>query len=78
MIKKYLIIGIIVIAGIILLIITGSLEFKISLIGCRTYFDGCNTCEVVNGFVTSCTELGCPAIREEPRCLEKKSNPSAL
>ena len=40
---------------------------------CVSWFDGCNTCEVVNGEITICTELPCPPTYdeyEEPKCLE--------
>ncbi|MBP9702970.1 hypothetical protein KBD69_04760 [Candidatus Woesebacteria bacterium] len=28
-------------------------------LGCTTWFDGCNTCSVVNGVATGCTKKGC-------------------
>lgn len=37
---------------------------------CEIWFDGCNTCLIVNNRPSTCTELPCPSINnEEPNCL---------
>lgn len=35
---------------------------------CASWFDGCNTCQVVNGTITSCTQMMC-SLPQPPRCL---------
>ena len=35
--------------------------------GCVTWFDGCNTCQVVNGAIQSCTLMLCME-QSEPHC----------
>ena len=37
--------------------------------GCNLWFDGCNTCEVINGEVGACTKKACIEY-EKPGCLE--------
>ena len=40
---------------------------------CLTWFNGCNTCQVVDGKVTQCTLMECsPDVKEESKCLEYK------
>lgn len=37
---------------------------------CTSWFDGCNTCMVVDGELGGCTRMACPAAAlEEPKCL---------
>lgn len=44
---------------------------EIDLKNCKTYYDGCNTCELVNEEMGSCTERYCePQEYEQPKCLE--------
>jgi len=53
-------------------------ESGVDLTNCKSYFDGCNTCSVVNGEIEMCTEIGCefiddngnPTEKPEPECLE--------
>ncbi len=45
------------------------------LTNCKTYFDGCNTCSVVEGSLQGCTEKACESVDgssayKEPECLE--------
>ena len=50
----------------------------LDLTNCKTYFDGCNTCSIIDGEIEGCTEIGCefvdtednPTERPEPECLE--------
>ena len=35
---------------------------------CISWFDGCNTCEVINGEIGPCTKKGCKEY-EKQRCL---------
>ena len=34
-------------------------EEGIDLTNCKIYFDGCNTCSIVNGEIEGCTEIAC-------------------
>lgn len=63
--KKIIIIGLLI--G--LVILTGCIKTTTPLNKCTKYFDGCNTCMVVDGEVTGCTEMYCE-VYEEPKCLE--------
>ncbi len=45
------------------------LEDKQPHADCVRWYDGCNTCEVLDGEILSCTEIGCQAYNE-PKCLE--------
>jgi len=39
--------------------------------GCTSWYDGCNTCTVVEGELAACTLMYCsPEAMEEPKCLE--------
>ncbi|MBI1969853.1 hypothetical protein HYS48_04115 [Candidatus Woesearchaeota archaeon] len=42
---------------------------------CTSWFDGCNTCEVVNGQIRVCTKKAC-TIYEKPKCLVYSTQPS--
>jgi len=42
---------------------------QIDITNCTNYFDGCNTCDVIDGTITSCTESICETAAE-PQCLE--------
>lgn len=44
------------------------LEEEKLLADCTSWFDGCNTCEVVNGQIRACTKKQCVNYKE-PRCL---------
>lgn len=46
---------------------------EIDLEKCSVYYDGCNTCSVVDGKLWSCTERYCIQ-KDEPKCLEEKSS----
>jgi len=37
-------------------------------VNCVKWYDGCNTCEVVSGTITACTEMACQTYAE-PKCL---------
>ena len=39
-----------------------------SSVDCTSWFDGCNTCEVINGKIGQCTKKSCMEY-EKPRCL---------
>lgn len=68
MAKKIIIIGIML--G--LLLVTGcstKSNESIDLSNCKKYFDGCNTCAVVDGKITACTEKAC-GVYQEPKCTE--------
>ncbi len=41
----------------------------INLDECKHYFDGCNTCKVMDNGETACTKMYCE-VMEEPRCLD--------
>ena len=43
----------------------------IDLMNCISYYDGCNTCQVVNGEIGGCTKMYCEEYKE-PKCLEFK------
>lgn len=43
----------------------------VDLTNCKSYFDGCNGCTVVDGKIEMCTEKECE-VYSEPKCL--KSN----
>jgi len=50
-------------------------DTNIDLENCKTYFDGCNTCSVIDGEITGCTEKACESVDggsayKEPECLE--------
>ncbi len=74
MINKKVLFGIVFIMGLILLL--GIVVFAESSnqqpsVDCTSWFDGCNTCEVVDGELSDCTKIGCSDLtREKPRCLE--------
>lgn len=36
---------------------------------CATWFDGCNTCAVVNGVAGGCTEMAC-GVKQPPKCVK--------
>ena len=40
-------------------------------LNCTSWFDGCNTCGVINGKLTMCTQMACEAY-QLPKCLEFK------
>ena len=68
MTKKIIIIGIML--GLLLVAGCSIKPNKdIDLSNCKKYFDGCNTCDVVDGKVAGCTEMAC-SVYQEPRCLE--------
>jgi hypothetical protein len=72
---KRIIIGV---SLIFLIILTGcnqKEELTVGLSDCKTYFDGCNTCSVVDGKIDGCTEKACESIDgssayKETECLE--------
>ena len=37
---------------------------------CKTWYDGCNTCQCKNGKIGGCTKMGCPT-KKEPYCKTK-------
>ena len=41
---------------------------------CTSWFDGCNTCAVVNGELTRCTKIACKDNAGVPRCLQTITN----
>ncbi len=50
-------------------------DTSVDLTNCKTYFDGCNTCGVVDGQITGCTEIGCESVDggsgyKDQKCLE--------
>lgn len=49
-------------------------SFSFAKESCTTYFDGCNTCKVINGNV-ACTKMFCKAT-EKPYCIDDKINVS--
>lgn len=38
--------------------------------GCLTWFDGCNTCKILDGKLDSCTEMVCAKIEALAKCTE--------
>jgi hypothetical protein len=48
---------------------TGTTPSDTDLSGCVNYFDGCNTCEVKDGKISSCTESICQTLAQ-PKCNE--------
>jgi len=47
----------------------------IDLTNCISYYDGCNTCGVVDGKISGCTEIGCDGgdYSKGAKCLEYKA-----
>ena len=64
-----LLIALLVIA-LFLLVGCNKSDTSIDLTNCKSYFDGCNGCNVENGKITSCTEKFCD-VYSEPKCTEK-------
>jgi len=42
--------------------------------GCKKWFDGCNTCDCVDGKPTGCTEMACSK-KQPTKCLDKPAGP---
>lgn len=61
-----------ILAGIIIVSYSGEELGKVDLANCESYFDGCNTCFVVDGEIGGCTLMACDKY-EEPKCLKEKS-----
>lgn len=50
---------------------TPKADSSVDLTNCARYFDGCNTCTVVDGKIGVCTKIYCqPERMKQPRCLE--------
>lgn len=70
----------IIIIGSLLLVLflvgcTSVNDTSVDLTNCKTYFDGCNTCGVIDGQIAGCTEKACESVDDspgykEPECIE--------
>tara|TARA_Y100000310_G_C20379891_1_gene667584 strand:+ start:338 stop:562 length:225 start_codon:yes stop_codon:yes gene_type:complete len=66
----------ILIFGLLLsLIIVAGCTNNTDLNNCKVAYDGCNTCQVIDGKITSCTEIACGNnYLKKPVCKEYYKN----
>jgi hypothetical protein len=46
-------------------------DYDVDLENCKSYFDGCNNCYVIDGIIQGCTEMACEYVDDEGNSIEE-------